>query len=232
MAANVVKTGIGHHSYDLDFLPFRLGGDLNVLPNRIAIAEEPSRQAAAHDSHAWRTISIPPAEGPTLLQVDSDGLEETRHYERNPNATGANAFFARLGGIVWGGAADDHNLYYGLSRGGMVALQLATGEQLWYMPLAKPGTRVNNSAATSAMPGVAFVGGSDGKLHALNTADGKVVWEYDTAHAFDTVNKVPAKGGAISAIGPAVAGGMLFIGSGYAVTGSNSGNVLLAFAVE
>lgn len=150
----------------------------------------------------------------------------------DPNATGANAFFARLGGIVWGGAADEHNLYYGLSRGGMVALQLATGEQLWYTALAKPGTRVNNSAATSAIPGVAFVGGSDGKLHALNTADGKVVWEYDTAHSFETVNKVPAKGGAISSIGPTVAGGMLFIGSGYAVTGSNSGNVLLAFAAE
>jgi polyvinyl alcohol dehydrogenase (cytochrome) len=150
----------------------------------------------------------------------------------DPKATGPNAFFARLGGIVWGGAADDHNLYYGLSRGGMVALQLATGEQLWYTPLAKPGTRVNNSAATSAIAGVAFVGGSDGKLHALNTTDGKVIWEYDTAHSFDTVNKVPAKGGAISSIGPTVAGGMLFIGSGYAVTGSNSGNVLLAFAAE
>jgi len=150
----------------------------------------------------------------------------------DPKATGPNAFFARLGGIVWGGAADEHNLYYGLSRGGMVALQLATGEQLWYTPLAKPGTRVNNSAATSAIPGVAFVGGSDGKLHALNTANGKVVWEYDTAHSFETVNKVPAKGGAISSIGPTVAGGMLFIGSGYAVTGNNSGNVLLAFAAE
>ena len=150
----------------------------------------------------------------------------------DPNVTGPNAFFARLGGIVWGGAADERNLYYGLSRGGMVALQMATGEQLWYTSFAKPGTRVNNSAATSAIPGVAFVGGSDGTLHALNTANGKVIWEYETARSFDTVNKVSAKGGAISSIGPTVAGGMLFVGSGYAVTGSNSGNVLLAFATE
>ncbi len=150
----------------------------------------------------------------------------------DPNATGANAFFARLGGIVWGGAADERNLYYGLSRGGMVALQMATGEQLWYTSFAKPGTRVNNSAATSAIPGVAFVGGSDGVLHALNTANGKVIWEYETARPFDTVNKVSAKGGAISSIGPTIAGGMLFVGSGYAVTGSNSGNVLLAFSAE
>src|SRR5579871_4298808 len=150
----------------------------------------------------------------------------------DPNAAGANAFFARLGGIVWGGAADERNLYYGLSRGGMVALQMATGEQLWYTSFAKPGTRVNNSAATSAIPGVAFVGGSDGVLHALNTANGKVIWQYETAHSFETVNKVAAKGGAISSIGPTIAGGMLFVGSGYAVTGSNSGNVLLAFSAE
>lgn len=51
------------------------------------------------------------------------------------------------------------------------------------------GTRVNNSAATSAIPGVAFVGGSDGVVHALSTADGKVVWEYSTAHEYETLNK-------------------------------------------
>jgi hypothetical protein len=43
---------------------------------------------------------------------------------------------------------------------------------------------------------------------------------------------VPAKGGAISAPGPTIVNGMLYIGSGYAVTGANSGNVLLAFAAE
>ncbi|PWU01493.1 MAG: hypothetical protein C5B51_22620 [Terriglobia bacterium] len=150
----------------------------------------------------------------------------------DPNVTGPNAFLARLGGIVWGGASDGQNLYYGLTRGGMAAVQLTTGEKLWYTSFAKPGTRVNNSAATTAIPGVAFVGGSDGKLHALSTTDGHIVWEYDTAHEYSTVNKIPAKGGAISAPGAAVAGGMLFIGSGYAVVGNNSGNVLLAFGVE
>ncbi|MBV8732675.1 MAG: PQQ-binding-like beta-propeller repeat protein, partial [Acidobacteriia bacterium] len=83
-----------------------------------------------------------------------------------------------------------------------------------------------------AIPGVAFVGGSDGRVHALSTADGKVIWEYETAKDFPTVNKVPAHGGAISSAGPAIAGGMLFVGSGYAVTGANSGNVLLAFGME
>ena len=82
------------------------------------------------------------------------------------------------------------------------------------------------------MPGVAFVAGSDGKLHAVSTADGQILWQYDTAQKYDTVNKVAAKGGAINSIGPTIVNGMLFIGSGYAVTGSNSGNVLLAFSVQ
>jgi polyvinyl alcohol dehydrogenase (cytochrome) len=168
------------------------------------------------------------------LDPDRNGavVWHTNVAPSDPNATGPNAFLARLGGIVWGGASDGQNLYYGLSRGGMTAVQLSTGEKLWYTPLAKPGTRVNNSAATTAIPGVAFVGGSDGRLHALSTKDGKILWEYDTAHEYETVNKVPAKGGAISAPGPTVVDGMLFIGSGYAVTGANSGNVLLAFTAE
>jgi polyvinyl alcohol dehydrogenase (cytochrome) len=144
-----------------------------------------------------------------------------------------NSFYALLNGVVWGGAADDQNVYYGLQSGGMVALKLATGDVAWRATFPKPqGTRVINSAAATAMPGVVFLAGSDGKLHALSTADGHVLWEYDTARPFETVNKVPAKGGAIASIGPSIANGMLFIGSGYAVTGSNSGNVLLAFSAQ
>ncbi len=139
---------------------------------------------------------------------------------------------SRLGGIVWGGAADEKAAYYGLSAGAMVAVQLATGERLWLTSLAPKGKRVSNAAATTEIPGVVFVGGTDGKIHALSTADGKVVWEYDTAHEFDTVNKVPAHGGGIGSAGATVAGGMMFIGSGYGITGNNSGNVLLAFSAE
>jgi polyvinyl alcohol dehydrogenase (cytochrome) len=144
-----------------------------------------------------------------------------------------NSFLSRLGGIVWGGAADDKAAYYGLSAGAMVAVQLQTGERLWFTNLAPEGKRVSNAAATTEIPGVAFVGGTDGKLHALSTADGKPVWEYDTAHEFETVNKVPgAHGGGIGSAGVTVANGMMFVASGYGITGNNSGNVLLAFAAE
>lgn len=139
---------------------------------------------------------------------------------------------ARLNGVVWGGAADDQNVYYGLTRGGLVAVRLTDGERRWLTPLAPEGARVSNAAAASAIPGVAFVGGTDGKLHALATEDGHSLWEFDTAREFTTVNQVAAKGGAIGSAGVSVAGGMLFVGSGYAVVAGSPGNVLLAFSLE
>ena len=114
----------------------------------------------------------------------------------------------------------------------ITAVRLANGERRWFTPLAPEGVRVSNAAAASAIPGVAFVGGTDGRLHALATEDGHGLWQFDTAREFTTVNQVPAKGGSMGSAGPAVAGGMLFVGSGYGVITGTPGNVLLAFSVE
>ena len=134
--------------------------------------------------------------------------------------------------VVWGGAADQQNLYIGLTTGAMAAVQIATGEKLWTVRLAAPGSRVSYAAASSAIPGAVFIGGTDGKVHALATPDGHEIWSVDTAHDFDTVNHVPAHGGSIGSIGPTIAGGMVFIGSGYSVVAGTPGNVLLAFGAE
>ncbi|MGD0133952.1 MAG: dehydrogenase, partial [Bryobacteraceae bacterium] len=70
----------------------------------------------------------------------------------------------------------------------------------------------------------------DGVLSALSASDGKVVWQFDTVREFQTVNGVAAKGGSIGSAGPVVAGGTLFVPSGYVgVKRSLPGNVLLAF---
>ena len=134
--------------------------------------------------------------------------------------------------LVWGGSADQRNLYVGLMSGAISAIQFATGEKVWTTKLAQPGTRESNVAASSAIPGAVFIGGTDGRLHALATSDGHELWSFDTARDFTTVNKVPAHGGSIGSIGPTIAGGMVFIGSGYVVTSGMPGNVLLAFGVE
>ena len=134
------------------------------------------------------------------------------------------------GGVYWGGAADGRRIYDGLASGAMTAVDLKSGKRAWYQMLSKPN--VSNSAATTAIPGVAFEGGMDGVLHALATTDGRELWSFDTARPFDTVNKVEAHGGGLGSAGPTVADGMLFVGSGYAVVGDKTGNVLLAFAPE
>lgn len=134
--------------------------------------------------------------------------------------------------LVWGGSADERNLYIGLGSGAISAVQFATGEKLWTTRLAAPGIRESNVAASSAIPGAVFIGGTDGKLHALASTDGKELWSFNTAQEFPTVNRVPAHGGSIGSIGPTVAGGMVFIGSGYSVASGTPGNVLLAFGAQ
>ncbi len=96
------------------------------------------------------------------------------------------------------------------------------------------GGRGNSlGAAPTAIPGVVFQGAIDGKLYAVSAADGTLLWEFNTAQTFDTVNKVPAHGGAIITSGAVVVGGMVFVGSGYAISsGASAGNVLLAFGVD
>jgi polyvinyl alcohol dehydrogenase (cytochrome) len=69
-------------------------------------------------------------------------------------------------------------------------------------------------------------------LRGYSTKDGAIIWEFDTNREFQTVNDVPAKGASMLGPGPAVAGGMLFVNSGYGAFGGRPGNVLLAFGVE
>lgn len=132
--------------------------------------------------------------------------------------------------LVWGGSADQQNIYVGLVTGSITGVQLTTGEKIWTTHLAPQGSRASYAAANSAIPGAVFIGGTDGKVHALATADGHELWSFDTAREFPTVNQVPARGGSIGSAGPTIAGGMVFIGSGYSVTSGMPGNVLLAFA--
>lgn len=159
-----------------------------------------------------------------------------------------------LGGIQWGPAADRETAYVALSDiglipgpegvipdpktgGGIFAIQLATGEKLWsalppeggcHTPRCSPA----QSAAVTAIPGVVFSGSLDGHLRAYSAKDGKILWDYDTVQEFDTVNRVPAKGGSLDGPGAAVAGGILVVNSGYAYFNAIPGNVLLAFGLE
>src|SRR5439155_10615800 len=138
------------------------------------------------------------------------------------------------GEIVWGGAVDGTNAYFGLNSGAVAALRLTDGAQQWLTPLEPAEPRhPGNSGAVSAIPGVVFSGGWDGVLHALSTETGKVVWEFNTVQEFKTVNGIVAKGGSMGGPGPTIAGGMVFVSSGYVgVQNGLPGNIMLAFSVE
>jgi polyvinyl alcohol dehydrogenase (cytochrome) len=152
-----------------------------------------------------------------------------------------------LGGIEWGSAADDQNAYIPVSdvlgpaaeAGGLFALKLATGEQVWHTPAPKlectggRGCIGAQSAPASVIPGAVFSGSVDGHLRAYSTKDGSIIWDFNTAKEYDTVNKVAgAKGGSLDAAGPAIADGLVITNSGYSLWRGLPGNVLLAFSAK
>jgi len=163
-----------------------------------------------------------------------------------------------LGGVEWGSATDGRQAYVALSDqtfkrtggpvvigmtaldpligGGLFALRLTDGAKVWNAPAPVCGDRPQcspaQSAAITAIPGVVFSGAVDGHLRAYAADDGRVLWDFDTARDFDTVNKVVAHGGSIDVGGPAIAEGVVVTTSGYPIYGGKSGNVLLAFSVD
>ena len=135
---------------------------------------------------------------------------------------------------------------------GLSALDPATGKILWSVPAPKApchyaGDRSRDrgggacsraqSQAPSAMPGAVFSGTMDGWLRAYDAASGKVLWaDSTTERSYDTVNQVKGQpGGSLDGLGAAIAGGRVFVMSGFngaANTGGNSTNVLLAYSVD
>jgi polyvinyl alcohol dehydrogenase (cytochrome) len=184
------------------------------------------------------------------LDPDRDGqiLWQTRVGEGGP-----------MGGIEWGPATDGRNMYIAVSDlrfqvaraaggndrvyeldpakgGGMFALTLDGGAQIWRTPPPGCGDRrpcsPSQSAAVTGIPGVVFSGALDGHLRAYSTSDGRILWDYDTVRDFDTVNGLKGHGGALDVGGPVVAGGMVFATSGSGQRNGLPGNVLLGFAVS
>jgi polyvinyl alcohol dehydrogenase (cytochrome) len=164
------------------------------------------------------------------------------------------------GGVQWGMATDGQRVYASVSDvgstrqtnafdtrrftldptqgGGVTALHVADGSRNWHVspvpcPAGTPaGCSPAQPGAITEIPGVVFATSMDGHVRAHSAEDGRLLWDFDTAREFDTVNHVPAHGGSIDGPGAVVAGGMVFINSGYPRNGGLPGNVLLAFSAE
>jgi polyvinyl alcohol dehydrogenase (cytochrome) len=175
------------------------------------------------------------------MDPDNDG----RTIWRNKVGSGG-----ALGGIEWGMAADLKRLYVAVAdlglpppkgKAGLFALDPATGDQQWYtaapkVPCSYSGRcLLGQSAAPTVIPGLVLSTTIDGHLRAYGAADGKIVWDFDTAaQKYQTINGVKDQsGGSLDVAGPVVAGGLMYIISGYAgALGGAPNNVLLVFSVD
>ena len=170
----------------------------------------------------------------------------------DPDASGAVLWQRRIakgsssGGIFWGSASDgtsfyaasaDHDERDPAASGGLFALDVLTGTVTWHAPGAgcagRSPCKPSQAAAVTLIDGAVLSGTMDGRLRAHATGDGRVIWEIDTARPFPTVNAVAANGGSMSNGGAVVAGGMVYVTSGYSHHGGIlPGNLLLAFAPD
>ena len=172
---------------------------------------------------------------------------------RKPLGTGG-----ALGGVHWGIAFDRDTVYAPISsvgipipgewdgdpsiKPGLYALDAKTGKIKWQYnpdlpagtPPSPPGFPVHPvamSAAPMVVDGVVIAATLDGTVHALDAANGKLLWKKATAREYATLNGVPGKGGAIDSVSLYAANGLLMVNSGYGSFGQEPGNVILAFEV-
>lgn len=159
-----------------------------------------------------------------------------------------------LGGVHWGMAADSESVYVPISdmdlnkiimvaknpkgekQPGLSALDIANGHVKWHYRQAFKCKNPSDcdtglSSPPTVIPGVVFAGTLDGELKAFSTATGSLLWAYDTTQKVNTVSGEAGHGGAIDVDGPVIAGGQVFIHSGYKMMGAGQGNVLLSFSV-
>ena len=204
----------------------------------------PAKLGPDHDFSA--SPSLATVNGRDLLVLpQKSGMS----YALDPDREGAVVWSYRIGqgsglGGQWGGAADEKNAYFGVSDiltpkpGGIRAVDLASGKPVWSVepqPTLCPQSRTcraSQGAAVTVIPGAVLSGSLDGGMRAYSTADGKILWTFDTNREFTTVNGVKAKGGGMDGPGAIVAGGMIYFNSGYGGFVGNPGNVLLAFGVD
>lgn len=161
-----------------------------------------------------------------------------------------------LGGVHWGIAADERNVYVpiadppsvrGNRRPGVWALSIDDGSEVWGYAAERgctPAFRRNAptpwpecsfaytfSAAVSIAGDVVLAGALDGRAFAFDSADGSVLWEHATSRDYETVNGVAGHGGAIDSPGIVAADDLVIVPSGYGMFGQMPGNVLLVFEI-
>jgi polyvinyl alcohol dehydrogenase (cytochrome) len=155
-----------------------------------------------------------------------------------------------VGGIQWGVSYDGEQLYiptYYAGPGKLFAVNPLNGDVTWETEAPADGCTTGGAgqfpnpacapahgAPASSSPGLAWVGGVDGRLRAYNSTTGQILWTYDTVRTFTGVNGIEGMGSAITGTGggTVIANGMVYVQSGYwPEYSTEKGHVLLAFGL-
>ena len=149
------------------------------------------------------------------------------------------------GGVHFGIAADSERIYVPISdmadgisystpdRPGLHALDIETGELLWYAPspdacagraFCHPGI----SQSISVLNDMVLAGGMDGVMRGYDRTTGRQVYELDTTAEFALASGGTTRGGSFGgAAGPVAQDGRLVLSSGYGLYNHMAGNLLL-----
>ena len=159
------------------------------------------------------------------------------------------------GGIHWGIAYDGRHAFAPINRAyntptpppggaekpGIHAVDVMTGKRVWTFAAeadcaGERKTRVNGcesriglSGAPTVIDGAVVQGSVDGILRIFDAQSGEVLFRYNTARDFDSINGIPAKGGSIDNATIVASHGLLLVSSGYSLFNETPGNVVLAF---
>lgn len=177
------------------------------------------------------------------LEPDDGRLVWTREFGKG----------SPIGGIHWGLAFDGTRVFTPIhlfpdrtgrdpnQTAALHAVNVDDGSVAWSVeprPDCRPErkARVPNclgiglSGAPTVVDGAVVQGSVDGYLRAYDRVTGALLWEVDTAIAYQGINGVPGHGGAIDNASVVAAKGLLFVNSGYGLMGGQrAGNVFLAY---
>lgn len=163
-----------------------------------------------------------------------------------------------VGGIHWGIAYDGKQVYAPINRAyntstpppggkekpGIHAVDVMTGKRVWTFAaeadcsgdrkerVRSCESRIGFSGAPTVIDGVVVSGSIDGFLRVFDSQTGQLLFRFNAAREFDSINGVSARGGSIDNATIVASNGLLLVSSGYGLFNETPGNVLMAFRTK
>ena len=130
-------------------------------------------------------------------------------YRVGPDGTGLELVHTLDGGWEFVGTPDvlGTTLYAGSDDNAINAIDLATGEFLWDVPIGEYRGDSDDVSGTSCLPGICVIAGDNGVVLAVDPADGRPLWATSLRPDGD-----PSGDLAVST--PLIANGRIWIGAG------------------